>query len=222
MKFSFNYYKFICCHATHDYVAKLIQKIKMTGWAKNAWSKKRMCKFSIKLINALFYQNATTYHPPYNMMIFFSPKNMPSHTIGIIDGERTWEYWLGGADKNLKTMTFRFTTDIHDEGAIRELTLVHGQRLIRAIRVMKDPKWTLWLNGISQPFEEGKSYEKVKGKLIRDYFTMEDMIHFATNWGCPFDRDDFWDSDKPMYCFGNLENDESLADWTEYPDGFPV
>ncbi len=61
----------------------------------------------------------------------------------------------------------------------------------------------------------------VKGKRIKDYFTHEDMIRFATNWGCPIDQDDFWASDKPMYCWGELENEDKLdVDWTEFPNGF--
>ena len=48
----------------------------------------------------------------------------------------------------------------------------------------------------------------------KKYFTFNDMVRFATNWGCPFDKDEFWASDQPMYCLGHLENDEDLADWT--------
>jgi hypothetical protein len=144
----------------------------------------------------------------------------------------------------LEILSLRYTTNDKDEDAIRELILYHhNENFDRIIRVMKDPQWKLlvdsrrpqpsdtsqivnsrnmYVAGQPQHFETGKSYEKIRGKRIKNYFTMEDMIQFATNWGCPFDQDDFWQSDEPMYCFGSLEGNEQLADWTECLNSVPV
>jgi hypothetical protein len=222
MNFNQKQYNFIFCKES---IYNLLQSLNGKRY-KNEWNgRRRTTQFSLKIIEEEFRQQVLNYHPTISndMMMFFSPKLSPEFTVGIIIGGYTWYYWFGKNNPDLEVMSFRFTTKIKDNDVIRELILIHGQKMIRIIRVMKEtPKWTLCVLGEQQPFEEGKLYEKIKGKLVRDYFTMEDMIRFATNWGCPFDRDDFWDSDKPMYCFGNLENDESLADWTEYPDGFPI
>ena len=156
------------------------------------------------------------------MKIFFSPKIAPDYTMLLVTGTGCWETWLAKANPDLETLSLRFRTSDKDESAIRELMLFQGKKRIRIVRVMKDPKWYVWADGEPQPFEEGKTYEKIRGKPIRQYFTFEDMVRFATNWGCPFDQDDFWASDQPMYCLGQLENDEDLADWQVWPDGFQI
>jgi hypothetical protein len=79
------------------------------------------------------------------------------------------------------------------------------------------PAWRLCLEGEAQPFEEGKCFEKIKGKRIKDYFTYEDMVRFVNNWGCPFDKEEFWASDQPMYVFGELDDDDNPNDWNVCP-----
>ena len=112
-------------------------------------------------------------------------------------------------------MSFRFNTNEKSADSIREMVYYKGSEHLRVVRVMKDPNWKLCLIGDQQPFEEEKSYEKIKGKKIKDYFTMEDMIRFTANWGCPIGEEEFWASDHEMYCWGNLLNDEHLADWND-------
>jgi hypothetical protein len=161
------------------------------------------------------------YHPKTHIKILFSPKSSPNFTVCLFLGKAYWETWLTKHNPDLEMMSFRFTTNDKNESAIREVVLYRGSsQFIRYIRVMKDPKWALHVGGEQQPFEEAKSYNKVARKTIRDYFTFDDMIRFATNWGCPFDQDEFWASDQPMYCLGHLENDEDIVDWTEWPREF--
>ena len=183
----------------------------------------RTCPFNINLINQFFLQDLQYRSlPNIHMKILFSPKISPDYTVLMIMGTGPWQTWLTQRTPDLETLFLRFRTNDKDESAIRELLLWQGDKRIRIVRVMKDPNWGIWADGPPQPFEEGKSYEKIKGKLIRDYFTFEDMIRFATNWGCPFDQEEFWTSDQPMYCLGKLENDEDFADWQEWPDGFSL
>jgi hypothetical protein len=218
MRFDQEFYKFIYCKTE---IPSLVAAAVAATSGNSSWVRLRTCPFSMDLINEQFRQNAVYYHPPKSMMIFFSPRLNPKNTVGIITGGFSWEYWLGKRTPNLETMTFRFTPDTSGENAIRELALLHGSKLIRMIRVMKNPRWELCNVGDQQPFEGNKSYKKIKGKPIRNYFMMDDMIRFATSWECPFDKEGFWDSDKLMYCLGEIENDETLANWTEHPDGFP-
>ncbi|GHT27799.1 hypothetical protein FACS18942_07560 [Planctomycetales bacterium] len=203
---------------------------------------RRCAPFSSLFIDRIMYLNANFYSPEPSSAVFFSPKICPNNTIGIILKSYSWEYWLRRINPSLEILSLRYTTNDKDEDAIRELILYHhNEDFDRIIRVMKDQQWKLLVDsrrpqlsdpsqivncrnmhvaGQPQPFEEGKSFEKIRGKCIKDYFTMEDMIRFANNWGCPFDQDEFWQSDELMYCFGSLEGNEQLADWTEYPNGF--
>lgn len=172
------------------------------------------------MINAFFYQQGAYYHQPTNMVIAFEPQNAPKHSVVMFTYGSCYEFDIGSHSPLLEMLKCRFTNEKKKGDAIRELGYHRGTKLVRMVRVMTDPRWDLCLIGDQQPFEERKSYEKIKGKRIKDYFTQEDMIRFATNWGCPIGEDDFWDSDQPMYCWGELENDKDLADWTEWPDGF--
>jgi len=107
----------------------------------------------------------------------------------------------------------RFTTNDTDENAIRSLELLRDddEMATRSICVMQDAPWKLIVDGAPQPFEEGKSFKKIRGKRIKNYFTLEDLIRFSTNWGCPFAKDEFWASDQPMYVFGALDDDDNPA-----------
>jgi len=218
MIFDLPFYKFKCCKIPlRDFVSKLSMKTHR----QKEHIPLRTCPFNINLIHRFFLQDLQ-YHQKTHIKILFSPKIAPDYTMLMIMGTGLWETWLAQGTPDLETLSLRFSTNDKDEDVIRELLLWEGDEWIRIVRVMKDPKWVMYVDREPQAFEEGKTYEKIRGKPIREYFTFADMVRFATNWGCPFDRDEFWASDQPMYCLGQLENDEDLADWQEWPDGFQV
>ena len=214
MKFNLRYYQFLFCRAPIDQVVKA-----MCLFLKKEtilWGKLQSGKYSQKLIDSTCYNNAHYYHAPKIRMLFFVPSKVSDITTGIITGSCTWDTWLVSGDPTLKPLSLRFTTNDKDDGAIRELAFhprftEYEHR--RFIRVMKDPNWKLYVEGEPQSFEEGKSFEKIKGKRIKDYFTLEDLFRFVNNWGCPFDKEAFWASDQPMYVFGQLDDDDNPADW---------
>jgi len=218
MNFNYKFYRFVYAKAPIDHMLNIEKAAIKESHLMNryTWKKIRKCPFSKEFLDLVLHNIANVLHPP-RCMVFYLPKNHPDLTFAM----HTWDCLLaerlGDYDDKLEMLSLRFTTKFlpKNEGAIRELCYYRGNKLQRIIRVMEDPRWDLWVDGEQQPFEEGKSYEKIKRKLIRDYFTMDDMTRFATNWGCPFDQDEFWDSDQPMYVFGGLENDENLADWQE-------
>ncbi len=214
---NYPFYEFICCKMPLE---ELIKRLPINSFFEKF--RKRTCLFRCCLIKEVIRQNLNGNIPRMKAVkLFFAPKIAPDKTICVFEGKYMWHAWLGSVDSSMEIMSLRFTSPDKKSDVIRELSYYCGNKLIRAIRVMTDPQWKLWLAGEQQPFEEGKSYEKVKGKRIKDYFTHEDMIRFATNWGCPIDQDDFWASDKPMYCWGELENEDKLdVDWTEFPNGF--
>ena len=217
-----NYYKFICCRAPLEHVINLAGKVK--GNTK-IWQLRRTCPFSLDVIKNFDHFNKSlpeslpespdVIREIHSQMLFYSPKCNPLYTVGMIDRERTWYVWLGNQDPNLETLSLRFTHTMKNEDAIRELEYLKGIKTVRILRVMRDnPRgWDFYQDGEQQPFEEGKSYEKIKGKRLQEYFTFEDMLKFATNWGCPFGDDNFWDSESEMYSFGMLPKDEILAAW---------
>jgi hypothetical protein len=222
MTFDYDYYGFVFYKASIGHILNLMNiRIQQARIKKQqSWKRARQCDFSTSVLNSMLSLNALHSPSSPRFLVFYTPKICLDYTFGMITKGYLFSDVLGDYDDKLETLSLRFTLNKNEGNAIRELCYYRGNKRQRAIRVMQDPHWVLWVDGEPQPFEEGKSYEKVKGKLIRDYFTMDDMIHFATNWGCPFDQEDFWTSDQPMYVFGELENDEALADWTEYPIGF--
>ena len=214
MKFNHRYYQFLFCHAPIGQVVKamcLFLKKDTTHWGGL-----RSGKYSQKLIDNTCYNNANHRHPPKQRILFFTPSIAPDFVVSIITGHYTWDHWIGSIDPAIDLLRLRFTTDDKDADAIRELHLLRGNKKYqRVIRVMKDPKWVLFVDGEAQPFEEGKNFEKIKGKLIKNYFTLDDLIRFVNNWGCPFDTEEFWASNQPMYLFGTLDEDDNPADWKE-------
>jgi len=214
MNFSLPYYQFLFCRAPINQVVKamcLFLKKETTHWGKL-----RVGKYSQKLIDSTCYNNAFYFHPPKQRMLFFVSDIAPNFTVGIITGSCTWHCWLGSIDSTFEQLSIRFTT--HDKNdAIRELILQRGSKCQRIIRVMKErgTKLELFVDGEPQPFEENKSFEKIKRKKIKDYFTQEDMIRFLSNWGCSFHKEEFWASDQPMYLFGQLDDNDTLSDWRD-------
>ena len=215
MKFNLRYYQFLFCRAPIDQVVKTM--CIALGKETTRFGKLQSGKYSQKLIDSTCYNNANYFHAPKIRMLFFTPNIASDITTGIIvSGYAHWGAWFSHADPTLKPLSLRFTTNDKDDDAIRELAFhpyftEYGHR--RFIRVMKDPNWKLYVEGEPQSFEEGKSFEKIKGKRIKDYFTLEDLIRFVNNWGCPFDKEEFWASDQPMYVFGQLDDDDDPADW---------
>jgi len=209
MIFDLPFYKFHCCKIP---LRELVSNLYMNSYHRVL--PLRTCPFNINLINQFFLQDLQ-FHPKTHIKIFFSPRISPDFTVCLFLGGGYWETWISKTNPNLEYLSFRFTTNDKNKDAIRELILYRGNNDVRCIRVMKDPQWNLCLIGEQQLFEERKSYERVKRKLIREYFTFKDMICFATNWGCPIDREDFWVSDLSMYCLGELENDKDFADWRD-------
>jgi len=196
--------------------------MKFETFYERPWALRRTCPFSLDVI-----KNFDTFHelPPepveiHTQMLFFSPKCNPHYTVGMIDGARTWYFWLGKRDPSMEILSLRFTHDMKREDAIRELAYTKDMEMIRLLRVMRGEVrgWDFFQHGKPQPFEEGKSYDKIKGKSIQEYFTFDDMLRFATNWGCPFGDANFWASDNEMVSFGKLPNDEVLADWRMITD----
>jgi hypothetical protein len=190
------------------------------AWGKESphWGKPLSSKYNQKLIDSTCYNIANYYHAPRSRMLFFAPNMISGFTVGIISDNCPWEYWFGNGNSTLERLTVRFTTNDKDKkhGAIRELALFRsGDKYRRLIRVMQNPKWELFVDGEPQTFEEGKSYERIKGKRITEYFTLDDLIRFVNNWGCPFDKDEFWASDQPMYVFGQLDDDDNPDDWKD-------
>ena len=213
MNFSFPYYQFLFCHAPiHQVVRAMCLFLKKET---THWGKLRSGKYNQQLIDTTCYNNAFYYHPPTERMCFFVPNSAPSFTVGIITGHCTWECWLGSVDSTFEQLSIRFTTNDKSDSAIRELLVQRGLECLRIIRVMKDPKWDLLVEGEQPSFEEGKNYEKIRRKRIKDYFTQEDMIRFTSNWGCPFHKEEFWTSDQPMYVYGQLDDDDTLSDWLD-------
>ena len=209
MKFSLPYYCFIGCKAPLYQMTRIIDDI------RGPLHRKRQCTFSIDVLNAHFMQSGVYHNQPTSMTIVYSPRIAPDFTFVSINKSFPFEFTIGTKDSSFEMVSLRFTSDDKSPKAIRELVLCQGTKDIRVVRVMKDPNWKLCLIGDQQPFEEGKSYEKIKGKKIKDYFTMEDMIRFTTNLGCPIGEEEFWASDHEMYCWGKLLNDEHLADWND-------
>ena len=219
MTFDYDYYGFVFYKASIGHILNLMNiHIKK----RQSWKRARQCDFSKSVLNSMLSSNALHSPSSPRFLVFYTPQICLNYTFGMITSGHYFNDILGGYDDKLEILSLRFTLNKNKGNAIRELCYFHGKKRQRSIRVMQDPHWVLWVDGEPQPFEEGKSYEKIKGKLIRDYFTMDDMIRFATNWGCPFDQEDFWASDQPMYVFGELENDEDFADWQEWPDGFSL
>ena len=139
------------------------------------------------------------------MVIFFSPLNVSEYTVGLTNINVSLFHWLGMEDPSLEMLSLRFTTNDKSPDAIRELACYRGINLIRMVRVMKNPKWELCLLGEPQPFEDDMCFNAVKGKQVKNYFTMDDMMRFACNWGCPISKEEFWNSNKDVYIWGNSE-----------------
>jgi hypothetical protein len=228
MTFNQSYYRFIFCQAPINQVVSAM--CKFLKKMERPWGGLLSGKYNQKLVDSTCYNNANFYIAPKSRMLFFVPSIAPGFTVGTITATCSWYVWLGCGDPTFERLALRFTTTDKHRDAIRELALYCEKNVRqRFIRVMKnDPKWELMVDGEPQPFEEGKSFEKVPGKRIKDYFTLDDMIRFVNNWGCPFDKDEFWVSDQPMYVFGELDDDDNLADWKEedfeawkkWPEGF--
>ena len=231
MQFTLPFYSFLVFKANLNRICEMIEDEVASIheahiYLKKFYSKKRRCNFSREVIDALFLQKSQYYHSPTIMELAYSPKIACQISVNLHTARSLYEYSFGKRDPSLEILGVRFSTDDKSEDAIRELAYYRGTELIRMVRVMKDPKWDICLLGEQQPFEEGKCYEKIKGKRIKDYFTLEDLIRFATNWGAPIGQDDFWASDQKMYCWGYLENDTlksdaDLADWEEWPQDLP-
>lgn len=212
MQFNYRFYQFLFCHAPIDQVVKAM--CTFLGKETTCWKGLRSGKYNQKIIDSACYDNAKYHNPPKERMIFFAPNITPGFTASTITGLYTWNNWIGTGDPTFDHLCVQFTTDDKDENAIRSLELMRGnKRYQRFIRVWKDPRWELTVDGEPQPFEDGKSFDKIKGKRIKDYFTLQDLIRFSSNWGCPFDKDEFWASDQLMYGFGDLDDDDNSADW---------
>ena len=212
MKFHLPFYRFSIFKTVPDEIYEVCEENvaslhKAHVYKKHFLSQRISCDYSHDVVESLFQQNCRYYHSPTLMSLVFTPKTPVQLSVFIRTGFGISQDVFGKHNQSLEMLDIRFSTHNKSPDGIREICYYRGTELIRMVRVMieVEPKWELCLIGEQQPFEEEKSYEKVKRKRIKEYFTMEDLIRFATNWGAPINQDDFWDSDHPMHRWGYLE-----------------
>jgi hypothetical protein len=182
----------------------------------------RWYPFSFTMLDRIMYLNANVYNPKQSAVVLYSPQICPKNTVGMIVGSYSWEYWIRNISPSLEILSLRYTTDDKNENAIREIVYRNQNKdFDRIIRVMRNPHWELFVDsrpnlsdkkiivndrniyvaGNQQHFEAAHSFTKIKGKQVKNYFTFDNMIQFANNYGCPFDKDEFWKSNSLMYIY---------------------
>lgn len=201
----YSYSRFFFFKTTLDNVVRLYNRKLFAHNGDPLWGQRHTCRVSTGLMEKLCEESGKQEQrekSEASVLFLYAPRACPHYTVGIITQMAYPIAWVGKIASDLEMMEVRFTLPGKDD-AIRELILHKGDDLLRYIRVMKDPKWELFLDGTRQNFEDGYHYDHIPRKRAKDYFTLEMLMEYCTRWGFPLGKDNFFESDYPAFLFGD-------------------